>query len=203
MVARNLEGRLIAGRLVVARILPVETALVRERLKAALQESGADVILSLGQASGRAAVGLERVAVNVLNFEQPDNAGVMLAKTPITRGGPDARIANLPFDEIVSRWASDGIPGYVSSSAGTYICNQVLYEALGLAEEAGSPLCAGFVHLPVLPQQAVSVGPESTPSMSLDLMSRAVENLLEVLIPWAQNRNGAPPHSNIKEEVTL
>lgn len=201
MVARNLEGRLIAGRLVVTRILPVETAGVRERLERAIQESGAEIIVSLGQAGGRTAVALERVAVNLLDFEQPDNAGVMHTKSPICRNGPDARIANLPFEHIMQRWAEDGIPGYVSNSAGAYICNQVLYEALGLAEVATAPLAVAFVHLPYLPEQAVAVGAESTPSLSFDLMTRAIEALLDVVVPWSLKRRETTAPSRIQEKV--
>lgn len=204
MVARNLEGRLIAGRLVVTRILPVETVGMRERLQTAMQESEADIVLSLGQAGGRTAVALERVSINVRDFEQPDNAGVMCTKTPISRSGPDARIANLPFEQIVHRWASDGIPGYVSNSAGAYLCNQVLYEALGLAEVATSPLAVGFVHLPYLPEQAIAAGAESTPSLSFDLMTRAIVGFLDVVVPWAESSGETAIHSRIhQEEVTL
>lgn len=204
MVARNLEGRLIAGRLVVSRILPVETSGMRERLQAAIQESGADIVLSLGQAGGRTGVALERVSVNVLDFEQPDNAGVMCTKMPISRGGPDARIANLPFEQIVSRWAGDGVPGYVSNSAGAYLCNQLLYEALGLAEVARLPLAVGFIHLPYLPEQAVAVGAESTPSLSFDLMTRAIVGFLEIVVPWADGGERTVVHSRThQQEVTL
>lgn len=202
-VARTLEGRLIAGRLVVTHVLPVETLGMRERLQSALLEADADIVVSLGQAGGRTAIALERVAVNVLDFEQPDNAGIMRTKTPVSRSGPDARIAALPFEQIVNRWSADGVPGYVSNSAGAYICNQVLYELLGLAEASTSPLRPVFIHLPYLPEQTVGAGEETPPSMSLDLMTRAVEGLLDVVVPWTQSRGTTDVPSNTLEKVSL
>ncbi|MGZ3496020.1 MAG: pyroglutamyl-peptidase I [Vulcanimicrobiaceae bacterium] len=188
LVAHSLEGRLIAGRPIVTRILPVETRNVHERLERTILDEQPDLVICTGQAGGRAAVALERVAVNVLDFEQPDNVGVVRKNEPIVRGGPDARISNLPFEKIVEAWNENGVPGYVSNSAGTYICNQTLYEVLGLVEGAVPPMVAGFVHLPYLPAQAIDAGAESSPSMSFDLMKRAMEILIETVIPWIDNR---------------
>lgn len=188
LVARSFEGRLIAGRPIAVRILPVETRNVSERLKRAVAEESPDIIISMGQAGGRSAMAIERVAVNVLDFEQPDNVGVMRRNDPIVRGGPDARLSPLPFGEITAAWSENGIPGFISNSAGTYICNQMLYEALGLAESIVPPIVAGFVHLPYLPAQAAVIGPESTPSMAFELMKRGMEILIETVVPWVEQR---------------
>jgi pyroglutamyl-peptidase len=88
----------------------------------------------------------------------------------------------------VAAWQENGIPGYVSNSAGTYLCNQALYEVLALTENAAPPVLAGFVHLPYLPVQAVEAGPENSPSMSFELQKRAIEILLETVIPWIEHR---------------
>ena len=186
LVARSLEGRLIAGRPLAVRIFPVETRNLGERLKQAIAEESPDVIVGLGQAAGRSALAIERVAVNVLDFSQPDNGGEMRRNDGIHRGGPDARLSPFPFADIVNSWRENGIPGYVSNSAGTYICNQLLYEALALAEQCSPPIVAGFVHVPYLPAQAAVLGPESTPSMSLELMKRGIEILIETVVPWVQ-----------------
>lgn len=188
LVARSLEGRLIAGRPLAVRVIPVETRNIGERLGRAIDETSPDIVISMGQAGGRSSLAIERVAVNVLDFVQPDNVGVMRKNDPVTRGGPDARLSPMPFGEIVAAWAENGIPGYVSNSAGTYLCNQLLYEALGIAENASPPVVAGFVHLPYLPAQAMTLGPERTPSMSLDVMKRAMEILIETVVPWVEQR---------------
>lgn len=192
LVVRSLEGRLIAGRLIATRILPVETRNLRERLEKAILEEQPDIVVSTGQAGGRSAVALERVAVNVLDFDQPDALGVMRKNEAVVPGGPDGRISNLPFDLILETWNDNGIPGYISNSAGTYICNQTLYEVLGLTEHATPPIIAGFIHFPYLPAQAIATGAERNPSMSLDLMKNAIVNVIETVVPWVAHR---PPET--------
>ncbi|GAC1390249.1 MAG: pyroglutamyl-peptidase I [Vulcanimicrobiaceae bacterium] len=188
LVVRSLEGRLISGRLIVTRILPVETRPLRDRLEEAIRLDSPDLILCTGVAAGRSSIALERVAVNVLDFTQADNVGVMRKNDPILRGGPEARISNLPFERIVDAWTENGVPGYVSNSAGTYICNQALYETLSLTENASPPVLVGFVHFPYLPAQAIEAGAENHPSMSFDLMKKSMEILIEVVVPWIEHR---------------
>lgn len=188
LVARSLEGRIIAGRPLAVRVLPVETRNVGERLQRAVNEEAPDIVICMGQASGRTAMAIERVAVNVLDFLQPDNVGVMRKNDPIARGGPDARLSPLPFADIIQAWIDNGIPGYVSNSAGTYICNQALYELLGIAETVTPPIVAGFVHLPYLPAQAASIGADRTASMAFELMKRGMEILIETVVPWLEQR---------------
>ncbi len=189
LIVRSLEGRLIAGRLIATRVLPVETRNLHDRLEKAILDEQPDIVICLGQAGGRPAAALERVAINVLDFERPDNVGVMRKNDPVVRGGPDARISNLPFGRIIEAWNENGVPGYISNSAGTYICNQTLYEVLGLTERATAPIVAGFVHFPYLPAQAIETGAEQTPSMAFDLMKKAIENLIETVVPWVEHRS--------------
>lgn len=198
LVVRALEGRLIAERPITTRVLPIETRTLGERLEQALLEEQADIVVGFGQAGGRASVALERVAVNVLDFEHPDNVGVMRKNDQIVRGGPDARLSNLPFDRILEAWHKNGVPGYVSNSAGTFVCNQFLYEVLAQTETSIPPILAGFVHLPYLPAQAIAAGSETHPSMSFDLMKKACELLIETLIPWMEHRAPEPAPSNRK-----
>ena len=188
LVVRSLEGRLISGRLLVTRVLPVETRSLRERLEQAIAEDQPDLVICTGLAAGRSAIALERVAVNVLDFPGPDNVGVMRKNDTVVRGGPDARISNLPFERILEAWTENGIPAYLSNSAGTFLCNQALYEVLGLTELAVPPVLAGFVHLPYLPAQAIEAGAERSPSMSFELMKKALEILVETVVPWIENR---------------
>lgn len=198
LVVRALEGRLIAGRSIATRVLPVETRSLRERLEELLAEYRPDLIVGLGQASGRASLALERVAVNVLDFESPDNVGVMRKSDQIVRGGPDARLSNLPFDKIVDAWHENGVPGYVSNSAGTFLCNQLLYELLFANENASPPALVGFVHLPYLPAQAITAGSESNPSMSFETVKKGIELLIETVVPWIEQRAPEPTRTRSK-----
>lgn len=188
MVARAFDGKTIAGRTIAVRVVPVETRNVRERFERALLEDDPDVAIGLAQFGGRNALSLERVAVNVLDFEHPDNVGVMRKGDVVSRGGADARISNLPFERIIESWHANGVPGYVSNTAGTFIGNQALYEILGLTEHAAPPVIAGLVHLPFLPAQAIAAGSESHPSMSLDLMKKGIELMIETIVSWTERR---------------
>ncbi len=188
MVARSFEGQTVSGRLIAVRVIPVETRNVRERFEKALIEDQPDIIILLAQFGGRPALSMERVAVNVLDFDHPDNVGVMRKGDVISRGGADARISNIPFEKIVEAWAASAVPGYTSNSAGTFIGNQALYEMLGLTETATPPIVTGLVHLPYLPAQAIAAGADSNPSMSLDLMKKGIEVMIETIVPWMDSR---------------
>jgi pyroglutamyl-peptidase len=184
LLVRSFEGRTVAGSALAVRIFPVETRPLRARLEAALREERPAAVLGVGFAPGRAALALERVALNVLDFPIPDTVGTMPKGEPVVAGGPDARFATLPLNEIVAGWIALGIAGYVSNSAGTYLCNQWLYEALALSANAAPPVPTGFLHVPALPAQANELGAERTPSMTLDLMCRGLESALETIVAW-------------------
>lgn len=187
MVARSFEGALLAGRPVASRVIPVETRNIRERFEQALQLDQPEIVILLSQFGGRAALSLERVAVNVLDFES-DNVGVARKGDVVTRGGPEARISNLPLEKIIEAWVAAGVPGYVSNSAGTFIGNQALYEMLALTEHGVPPALVGLIHMPYLPAQAIAAGSESNPSMSFDLMKKGIEVLVETVVPWIDQR---------------
>ena len=188
MVARSFEGALLSGRPVASRVVPVETRNIRERFEQALLTDQPDIVILLSQLGSRTALSLERVAVNVLDFETPDNVGVMRKGDVVARGGPEARISNLPFERIVEAWTAAGVPGYVSNSAGTFIGNQALYEMMALTEHAVPPAIVGLVHLPYLPAQAIAAGADSNPSMSFDLMKKGIDIMAESLVPWVDGR---------------
>jgi pyroglutamyl-peptidase len=193
LLVRSLEGGVVGGRNVAVRVFPVETRTVRDFIEAALREVQPEFVLGIGVAAGRPSLALERAALNVLDFEIADASGVLRKNEPVQPGGPDARLATLPLSAITAAWSAAGVPGYVSSSAGTYLCNQWLYEALGLTANATPPVPAGFLHVPALPSQALALGAERTPSMTLDLMRKGVETALEAVAAWLDATPAAPP----------
>jgi pyroglutamyl-peptidase len=188
LIARSLDGAQLAGRSIASQIVPVETRNLRERFEQYVTLDRPDVVILLSQSGGRTALSIERVAVNVLDFDYPDNVGVMRKNDVISRGGAEARISNLPLERIVDAWHGAGVPGYVSNAAGTFIGNQGLYEMLALTEHASPPALVGLVHLPFLPAQAVAAGSDSTPSMSFELMKKGIETMIEALVPWVEQR---------------
>jgi pyroglutamyl-peptidase len=186
-VAKALDGRAFGAEVVRGVVLPVhhtEAALVVARL---VDESVPGAIVHLGLAGARARIALERVAVNVMDFEIADNAGYRAAGEPCVAGGPVAYFSTLPLTTILAALVADGIPAYLSSTAGTYLCNQTMYTTRHLLERRGLAIPAGFIHLPLSAAMVAASGLDQ-PSMDLPLMIRAIETALRVT---AQNLSSA------------
>lgn len=116
-----------------------------------------DIIIMIGQAGGRKEISLERIGINLDDSSMPDNEGVVLEDHPIALFGPDAYFSTLPNKAIVKALKQAHIPAKVSNSAGTYVCNHVLYQVLHhLAQiKGGSHIKAGFIHVPYMKKQVI------------------------------------------------
>ncbi len=136
--------------------------------------AGHDCVVMLGQAMGRKGLTFERVAINVDDASMPDNAGCCPTDAPIDPDGPAAYFSTLPIKAMVEAVRAIGLPASVSNSAGTYVCNHLMYSVLNAL--SGQDVWAGFIHVPALPEQVIS-RPE-IPSMPLEDMVRAVEAAL-------------------------
>ena len=179
-VAKALDGRAVGDAVVRSAVLPVHHAEAERRVARLVEESAPVAVVHLGLAAGRARVALERVAVNVMEFDTPDNAGFRAHGQPCVPGGPDAYFTTLPLAAILAALLAEGVPAYVSNSAGTYLCNQTLYTTLHRLSRRRQPARAGFIHLPLLPSMVAASGVEQ-PSMDAGLMVRAVEIALGVV----------------------
>ncbi len=161
-------------------LLPVEFGASGRLLCRRLDELRPKAVLCLGQAGGRAALTVERVAINVMDASQPDNAGFQPQDEPIRPEGPAAYFSTLPLRACVEAARRAGVPAAVSNTAGTYVCNQLLYAALDWAAQAGWQGKAGFVHLPWLPAQVLDR--PGQPSMELETMVQGVQAVLEAAL---------------------
>ncbi len=179
-VARVLDGSEIAGCRVTSRILPVDRAAGPRALLDAVVELRPRAVVCLGEHSGLARVAVERVAVNLLDFRIADNAGEVVTDQPLIAGGPAAYCATLPVRAICQAIAAMGIPCELSLSAGSFVCNQVMYTLLHHAAASSPEMPAGFIHLPALPAQAAKA-PRPLPSMSAETAASAVIAALEVV----------------------
>lgn len=159
-------------------VLPVDTEAAPSVLHALLDAHQPEAVLLTGVAVQRPALCLERVALNLLDFRIPDNAGRQVQDQPIVPSGPDAYFATLPVRALVERLIAAGIPATLSETAGTYLCNQVFYLARHwAATQPGAPQ-VGFLHVPALPAQAARRN-TPIPSMALETMLAGVQILLE------------------------
>lgn len=128
-----------------------------------------DVILCIGQAGGRAAVTPEFVAINYRRASIADNAGTLISESPILADAPAAYFATVPVQRMTAAITDAGIRAQTSYSAGTFVCNDVLY--LLLHRFSSGQTQVGFIHVPFLPEQ---VRDTRTPSLPLDDTVRAL-----------------------------
>jgi len=141
------RGEELVGERVVAVRLPVTFDGAWPALEGAIREHDPDVVVALGLAGGSARVRLERVAVNVRDARIPDNAGAQPVDVPVVPGGPVGYFSTLPLKASLAAVREAGVPVEVSSTAGTYVCNDVFY-ALQHGWGAAPGRRAGFVHVP-------------------------------------------------------
>ena len=179
-VAKALDGRAVGEAIVRSAVLPVHHAEAAPHVARLLDENDPLAVVHVGLAPGRARIALERVAVNVMDYDTPDNAGYRAHGEPCVPGGPTAYFATLPLEAILAALTAEGIPAYVSNTAGTYLCNQTMYTTLHALAQRRHPARAGFIHLPLLPSMVAAAGLEQ-PSMDASLMVRAVEVALGVV----------------------
>jgi pyroglutamyl-peptidase len=172
LAVRALEGETIAGARIVARELPCVFGDAVRVLEAHLDAHTPSLVICTGQAGGREGISLERVAINVDDAPIPDNAGKQPIDEAIVEGGPAAYFATLPIKAIVRALRAEGLPADVSQTAGTFVCNHVFYGLMHvLAARPG--IRGGFVHVPLLPEQAARAVP-SPPSLPLPAMIHAL-----------------------------
>lgn len=126
--------------------LPVEFAASSRVLSDLLERIKPQLAISLGVATGRDKVSLERVAINLDSARIPDNAGAQLIDQPIRSDGPDAYFSTLPTRVIFEQLAAQQLPAELSYTAGTFVCNHVFYELMHATKGA---IPAGFIHIPL------------------------------------------------------
>ena len=175
-LAQALHGEVVGGLRIVAQQLPCEFANAPRVLKAALARWSPVLVLALGQAAGRCELSLERVAVNLIDARIADNAGDQPIDQPVQPGGPAAYFTTLPIKAMAAAARAAGAPAALSYSAGSFVCNQVFYALQHLLAGHRPAVRSGFMHLPLLPEQACSQ--PGQPSMSLDTMVRGLRAAL-------------------------
>ena len=185
-VVKALDGEVIAGRTVMGRTLPVRYAELGSQIAQLVAETAPRAVICLGLWPGEPMLRLERIAVNIADFEIADNAG-LIERGAVVTGGPVAYAATLPIHAIQDRLLEAGIPARLSGSAGNFLCNALMYHALrSCARHDPVPAC-GFIHLPYLPQQVSNIVRDTRDDARLelhqrgDLASMALETMVEAI----------------------
>jgi pyroglutamyl-peptidase len=150
----------IGGYALIKRLIPVEFGKAAESVIRTAEEMRPDVILCVGQAGGRDAITPEMVGINLRHASMPDNSGLRPQDEPIVVGGDTAYFSTLPVRSMAKAMCDAGLPARVSYSAGTYVCNDLLYTLL--AHFHGSEARVGFIHVPYCTEQG------KEPAMTID-----------------------------------
>jgi len=177
-VAKLLDGKTIKGHKIKGVRFIVSAKEISRRLPRLVDSLQPKLVLNLGLASGRIDINVERVAINVADFSIPDASRRKPVDAPIDPTGPAAYFATIPVKKVVRALLSEGIPASLSNTAGTYLCNFILYTSLNHLAKNGLDARAGFIHVPNLPGQAAEkylASRTQTPSMSLETMLKGIE----------------------------
>lgn len=170
----------ICGARIIKKTLPVVFGSSIEILHKAIRLDQPDAVLCLGQAGGRSALTPERVAINLNDARIPDNEGRQPVDELIFRDGPDAYFSTLPIRRMASAICQEGVPAEISNSAGTYVCNQIMYGLLYYIAHEFPAVRGGFLHLPYYSDQAAE-HPDK-PNLPLSELVRGVTAAVGVIV---------------------
>ncbi|EGR0048522.1 pyrrolidone-carboxylate peptidase [Vibrio vulnificus] len=148
----------------------------------AIEQHEPELVFMIGQASGRAAITPERVAINLDDYRIEDNAGHQPVDEPIIATGPAAYFSTLPVKAITHVLQQAGIPCQLSHSAGTFVCNHLFYGIQHYLQ--ARPIRSGFIHIPLLPEQASA---SNQPSMSLETLAHGLEMMIMTCLETEQD----------------
>lgn len=171
-VVSRLDNAIIAGCRVVACQLPCVFGESLTVLNAAIDALSPSLVLAVGQAGGHADITVERVAINIDDARIPDNRGKQPVDEPIVAQGPAAWFSTLPIKAMVAAMREAGVPASVSQTAGTFVCNHVMYGLLHKLNDRPE-VKGGFIHIPYLPEQAAAH--PGAPSMAAATVRQALE----------------------------
>ena len=163
----------IAGAEIIKLEIPTVFRKSLEKIEENIIKHNPDIVISIGQAGGRAEITPERVAINIDDARIPDNEAKQPIDIPIFEDGENAYFSNLPIKAMVKETKEGGIPASISNTAGTFVCNHVMYGILYMAAKKYPNIRGGFIHVPYIPSQVLDK--PNTPSMSLKDIAKGLE----------------------------
>ncbi|MBU5485100.1 pyroglutamyl-peptidase I [Clostridium sp. MSJ-11] len=131
-----------------------------------------DIVICVGQAGGRFDISVERVAINIDDARIEDNEGNQPVDKKVFEDGENAYFSNLPIKAMVSEMRSNSIPASLSNTAGTFVCNHIMYGLLYLINKKHPNIKGGFIHVPYIAEQVITK--PNTPFMDLDKIAEGL-----------------------------
>ncbi|MCW6681685.1 pyroglutamyl-peptidase I [Aerococcaceae bacterium NML160702] len=172
----------IAGAAVEVLEIPTVFHKSAEVVAAKMRNYQPDVVLCIGQAGGRTGLTPERVAINQDDARIPDNEGNQPIDVAIQADGQAAYFTTLPIKAMVEAIHQVGLPASVSNSAGTFVCNHIMYQVLYLVDKEFPQTKAGFMHIPFMMEQVVDK--PNQPAMSLTDITRGIEAAITAIVEF-------------------
>ena len=164
----------IGGAQIVKMEVPTVFGKAGEVLKAGIREHQPDAVICVGQAGGRSGMSVEKVAINFQDARIADNEGNQPIDQVIEADGQTAYFATVPVKAMVANMRANGIPAFVSYTAGTFVCNELMYALLYLLDRSYPHIRGGFIHVPFAMEQTVDK-PNGTPAMQLSAIAKGLE----------------------------
>ena len=178
-IVKALPGAISGYKIIKLRV-PTEFGRSINVVIKAIDKLKPDIVLCLGQAGGRAQMSVERVAINVNDARIVDNAGVQPIDEAIAEDAPAAYFCTLPVKAMVHSMLDQNIPAEVSNTAGTFVCNHLIFGVLHHIALRQYPIRAGFMHVPFVDSQVV--GRDDVPSLTLPAMIEATKAAIIAVI---------------------
>ncbi|MFV0424894.1 MAG: pyroglutamyl-peptidase I [Bacilli bacterium] len=176
--------KLLPETILDAQIVKMEVPTVMaksvEKVVKKIEEINPDVVINVGQAGGRFVITPEKVAINLNDFRICDNEGNQPLNEKIYKDGENAYFTTLPVKAMVSNMKNANIPAAVSYSAGTFVCNHIMYGVLYHIQKSNLPIRAGFIHIPFMLEQVIDKA--NQPAMNLSDMALGLEKAIEAVI---------------------
>lgn len=177
-IVEDLNGKVIGGYQIVGKVMRVDFKSSGEQLVNLLDQIKPDAHISLGLAAGRYKITPERIAINFKDGAA-DNEGNKPVDELIQENGEPGYLSTLPIRRMVNKLIENGLPSEISNSAGTYLCNNVMYEGLHYTKVNNSKMLSGFIHIPASHELAIQHG--KIPSWSHEDLKKSIIICIEVL----------------------
>lgn len=181
---KNLEDTIQGAKIIKKEICTVFGTSITE-LEREIECENPDIVICVGQAGGRYDITVERVAINIDDARIEDNEGNQPIDTKIYENGENAYFSSIPIKAIVRSIREEGIPASISNTAGTFVCNHLMYGLLYLINNKYTHIKGGFIHVPFLPEQVVSKA--NQPSMSIENITKGLKCAIEACIVYKED----------------
>lgn len=170
----------IAGAEIIKVEVPTVFGTSGEKVAEAIETHQPDMVICVGQAGGRQTVTVEKVAINLAEARIPDNAGQQPSDVLLVEDGATAYFTNLPIKAMVKNCHDHQLPAAISYTAGTFVCNDIMYHLLHLINTKYPTIRGGFIHVPFLPEQTIDK--PTFASMSLEAITDSLFYMIEAAV---------------------